>query len=139
MAEMAEMDERYKRGLDRMQEVLGPQGDAVLGSLAEVAPDMGRFVVEFAYGDVHTRPGLDRRQRSLLAVGVLSSIGGCEPLLSAHVHGALNVGLDPAEVVEAVMQCAVYAGFPRALGALEVVRAVFAERGLIPCPPAPAP
>lgn len=124
--------ERYKRGRDRMREVLGPQGDAVLASVREVAPDMGRFVVAFAYGDVHTRPGLDRRQRSLLTLGMLSALGGCEPQLTAHVHGALNVGLQPAEIVEAVLQCAVYAGFPRALCALAVVRSVFAERGLLP-------
>ncbi|GAB3106181.1 carboxymuconolactone decarboxylase family protein [Streptomyces calidiresistens] len=124
--------ERHKRGMDRMRQVLGPKADTVLGDLADVAPELGRFIVEFAYGEVHSSPGLDHRQRSLVAISVLSGIGGCEPALELHVHGALNVGLDPSEIVETVMQCAVYAGFPRALCAMAVVRQVFEERGVLP-------
>lgn len=123
-------EDRYKRGLVRMQEVLGTHSDTVLDSLADVAPELGRFIVEFAYGEVHTRPGLDHRQRSLVAISVLSGIGGCDAALRLHLHGALNVGLTPEEIVEAVMQCAVYAGFPRALIAMGVVRSVFEERGV---------
>lgn len=128
--------DQYKRGLSRMEEVFGERRDAVLDSLAGVAPDLGRFIVEFAYGEVHSRPGLDHRQRSLVAISVLSGIGGCDGALALHVHGALNVGLTPEEVTEAVLQCAVYAGFPRALTAIGVVREVFTERGLLPADPA---
>jgi 4-carboxymuconolactone decarboxylase len=134
-AETLGAEDRHKRGLSRMQEVLGEHSDTVLDSLADVAPDLGRFIVEFAYGDVHSRPGLDHRQRSLVAVSVLSGIGGCDAALTLHVHGALNVGLRPDEIVEAVMQCAVYAGFPRALIAMGLVRAVFVERGVLPPEP----
>jgi 4-carboxymuconolactone decarboxylase len=115
-----------------MQAVLGDHSDTVLDSLADVAPELGRFIVEFAYGEVHSRPGLDHRQRSLVAISVLSGIGGCDAALTLHLHGALNVGLRPEEIVEAVTQCAVYAGFPRALIAMGLVRAVFEERGVLP-------
>lgn len=114
-----------------MRQVLGPGSETVLDSLSDVAPDLGRMIVEFAYGDVHARPGLNHRQRSLITVSVLSALGGCEDALALHVHGALNVGLSPEEVTEAVMQCAVYAGFPRALAAMSVVRTVLADRGVL--------
>lgn len=125
-------DERHRRGMQRMREVLGSGQDTVLESLADVAPDLGRFISDFAYGEVHARPGLDHRQRSLVAISVVAGIGGCDDALALHVHGALNVGLSPEEIVEAVTQCAVYAGFPRALAAIAQVRAVFLERGVLP-------
>ena len=69
-------EDRHQRGLTRMQEVLGEHRDTVLDSLSDVAPDLARFIVDFAYGEVHSRPGLDNRQRSLVAVSVRSGIGG---------------------------------------------------------------
>ena len=71
----------------------------------------------FAFGDIYGRPGLDARSRQLVTIGVLTALGGCEPQLKVHVGAALNVGLTPDEIVEAMLHAAVYAGFPRALNA----------------------
>lgn len=125
-------DDRFSRGMAKIQADFGERGERVLDAFADIAPDLSRYVAEFAYADVHSRPGLDTPQRSLVTISVLTGIGGCEPQLAVHVHAGLNVGLKPTEIVEAVMQCAVYAGFPRALQAMTVVRAVFDERGLLP-------
>lgn len=123
------MDGRYERGLARLGEVDGEAGRRVVDSLAEVAPDLGRYVIEFAFGDVYCRPGLGLREREMATVAALAAMGNAAPQLAVHVHGALNVGVTPAEIVEIVIQMAVYAGFPAALNAMFVVREVFRERG----------
>jgi 4-carboxymuconolactone decarboxylase len=63
---------------------------------------------------------------------MLTALGGCEPQLEVHVNAALNVGLSPAEIVEALLHSAVYCGMPRALNATFVAKKVFAERDLLP-------
>ena len=89
-------------------------------------------IVAYGYGDVYSREGLTPQQRQLITIGILTSLGGCESQLKVHTGSALNVGLAPAEIVEAVIHAAVYCGFPRALNAIGVVKEVLAERGLLP-------
>jgi 4-carboxymuconolactone decarboxylase len=125
-------DERFRRGWARLIEVDAESGERVIESLKDVAPDLGRYVVEFAYGDIYLRPGLDLRQRQLVTVSALTTLGGAEPQLEVHINAALNVGLSAEEVVEALLHCVPYAGFPRALNAMFVAKRVFEERGLSP-------
>lgn len=124
-------DERLQRGRAKLAEIDGKAGQAVIDSLAEVAPDLGRYIFEFAFGDIYSRPGLEAPQRQLVTLGALAAIGGTEPQLRVHVGAALNVGLSPQEVVEAIIHTVPYSGFPRALNAMGVVREVLAERGLL--------
>lgn len=119
---------RYESGMQKLGEVDGHGGQAVVDSLADIAPDLGRFIVEFAFGDIYTRPELDLRRRELVTLASLLTQGGCEPQLEVHINGALNVGLTKAEVIEAFIQCIPYTGFPRVLNAVSVARRVFAER-----------
>jgi 4-carboxymuconolactone decarboxylase len=77
------------------------------------------------------RPGLDKRSRQLATVAALTAMGTAMPQLKVHIHGALNVGCEPDEIVEAILQMAVYAGFPAAINGLNVAREVFQERGVI--------
>jgi 4-carboxymuconolactone decarboxylase len=126
------MNERYERGWNRLKEVDGEQGERVINSLQNIAPDLGRFVIEFAFGDIYTRPGLDLKQRQLVTLSSLITMGGCEPQLEVHVNAALNVGLSPREIVETVIHCAPYTGFPRVLNAIRVVQGVFERRGVKP-------
>ena len=126
------MTDRYERGLARQREIGGAGGvrTAVYDELADIAPDLSRFAVEFAYGDIHARPGLDAARRELVILGALIATGVGERHLEAHVDTALNVGLEPGEVVEAVMQVLPYAGFPRVMSAMIVVARVLRRRGL---------
>ena len=126
-------DQRYARGLERLGQIDGDAGRKVLDSLAGFAPDLARYVIEFPFGDVYSRPGLGLREREIATVAALAALGNAAPQLAVHVHGALNVGVRPAEIVEVVIQMAVYAGFPAALRAAAVVRGVFQERGVEPC------
>ncbi|MCO7126490.1 carboxymuconolactone decarboxylase family protein [Sporolactobacillus shoreicorticis] len=122
---------RYEAGLEKLNEVDGKTGDRVVQSLKDIAPDLGRFIIEFAFGDIYTRPELDLRQRELITLSSLASIGGTENQLRVHINGALNVGVTTKEISEAFIQCVPYVGFPRALNAVAVAKEVFKERNLI--------
>jgi 4-carboxymuconolactone decarboxylase len=124
--------ERFERGWQRLMEVDAGGGERVIESLQGVAPDLGRYVVEFAYGDIYQRPVLDLRQRQLVTISALTTLGGAEPQLEVHINAGLNVGLSAREVVEAILHCVPYTGFPRALNAILVAKRVFEERDLDP-------
>lgn len=118
--------ERYVRGLAKLQEIDGEGGVNVVKSLADIAPDFARLLIEFPFGDVYSRPGLDLRAREIAVVAALTAMGNAAPQLKVHIQGALNVGVTRTEVIEIIMQMAVYAGFPAALNGLTAAREVFA-------------
>lgn len=117
---------RYERGLARLQQIDGEGGVKVVESLAGIAPDFARLLIEFPFGDIYSRPGLDLRSREIAVVAALTAMGNAAPQLKVHIQGALNVGVTRTEVVETIMQMAVYAGFPAALNGLAAAREVFA-------------
>jgi 4-carboxymuconolactone decarboxylase len=123
-------NERYERGERMLSAIHGPSGLAVVESVAESFPDFARYLLEFPFGDIYARNELRLRERELVTVAALCALGNALPQLRVHVHAALQVGCTPAEVVEVVMQMAVYAGFPAALNGLFVVREVFEEEGI---------
>lgn len=122
---------RYQRGLEQLSAIDGAAGEAVINSLAELAPDFARYLIEYPFGDVYSRPGLDLRSREIATVAALCALGNAAPQLRVHIHAALNVGCTATEIVEVMIQMSVYAGFPAALNGLTVVREVFSERGLL--------
>jgi 4-carboxymuconolactone decarboxylase len=124
--------ERYERGKGLLDRV-NPEGAAkLMENLKEVAPDMADYVFEFAYGDIYSRPGLDLRSREMVTVAALVALGNATPQLKSHINGALNAGCTREEIVEIIMQMAVYAGFPAALNGLYAAKEVFKERGIQP-------
>ncbi|MFF7247962.1 carboxymuconolactone decarboxylase family protein [Embleya sp. NPDC008237] len=120
--------ERYRRGLAALTEIDGHAGEQVIASLRDIAPDLGRYVLEFAFGDVYSRTGLDLKTRELATVALCTALGTAAPQLAVHIHALLNVGGTEEEVVETITQMVGYAGFPAALNGITVARAVFAER-----------
>jgi 4-carboxymuconolactone decarboxylase len=119
---------RYERGLAKFVEMYGDLAKSFLASLEDVAPDLGTYVMEFAFGDIHSRPGLSLRSREIATIAALTAIGTAGPQLRAHIDGALNVGCTKQEVVEVIMQMALYAGFPAALNAIQIAQEVFQAR-----------
>ncbi len=118
--------ERYIIGQEMLQRVDGKGGEAVVDSLRDIAPDFARYLIEFPFGDIYARPGLDLRSREIATIAALTALGNAEPQLKVHIAAGLNVGLTQEEITEAIMQMAVYAGFPAALNGLFAARAVFA-------------
>lgn len=119
---------RYQRGWDALAKIDGEAGEQVIASLAGIAPDLARYIVEFSFGDIYSRDGLDLRAREIVTIAACTALGTARPQLKVHVHGLLNVGGTQDEVVETIMQMAVYAGFPAALNGINAAREVFAER-----------
>ena len=73
--------ELLERGLAKLGEIDGAQGDAVMDALADIAPDLGRYIVSFGFGEIYQRPALGNRERELLKLGLLAAQGGCEKQL----------------------------------------------------------
>jgi len=121
-------EDRYERGWTKLQEIDGEAGERVIESLKDIAPDLGRYTIEFPFGDVYSRPGLDLKSREIATVAALTALGNALPQLKVHIHGALNVGCARKEIIEVIIQMAVYAGFPAALNGMFAAKEVFKER-----------
>lgn len=120
--------DRFMRGREQLHTMSGSHVSAMIDNLQEIAPDLGRFTVEFPYGDILCRPGLDLRSRQIATVAALTALGNAPVQLHAHIGMALNVGCTREEIVEVITQMAVYAGFPAALNGMAVAKDVFSER-----------
>jgi 4-carboxymuconolactone decarboxylase len=121
---------RFEQGLNKLGEVDGHVGEMVVESLKDIAPDLGKYIVEFAFGDIYCRDSLDLKEREMVTLASLLTQGGCENQLEVHINGALNVGVSAKKVVEVFLQCIPYTGFPRVLNAVGVAKKVFQIRNI---------
>ncbi|MDJ0718372.1 MAG: globin domain-containing protein [Prochloraceae cyanobacterium] len=120
--------DRYEKGKEKLQQIYGQAGDRYTKSLKDIAPDLSRYVIEFGFGDIYSRPGLDLKSRQIATIAALVVLGNAESQLMDNIHGALNAGCTQDEIVEVMIQMTLYAGFPAVLRAIEVAKVVFAER-----------
>lgn len=119
---------RFKLGSEKLKEIDGIGGENVIQSLQDIAPDVGKYIIEFAFGDVYTRPKLSMQEREMITITSLLTTGGCEPQLEVHINGSLNVGLSPEKIIETFIQCIPYTGFPKVLNAIYTAKKIFAAR-----------
>lgn len=119
---------RFELGAEKLKEIDGIGGENVIQSLQDIAPDVGKYIIEFAFGDVYTRPELNMQEREMITITSLLTTGGCEPQLEVHINGSLNVGLSPEKIIETFIQCIPYTGFPKVLNAIYTAKKIFAER-----------
>lgn len=124
---MPQEESRYDRGLATMRAIFGPGADAVVEGLAATSPGLARCLAEFPFADIYPRPALDLKTREMLTVAALTVLGYPQGELKEHIQGALNVGCTREEIVEIILQMAVYAGFPAALEAAKTAASVFGE------------
>ncbi len=115
-----DVDGRYARGRERLAEVDGSAGEQIVDTLG----DLGRYIVEFAFGDIYSRPGLSLRDRELITVAMLAAMGAREPQLDVHLHGALNIGVTIEELREVMIHLVPYAGFPAAINAMRRLQTI---------------
>jgi 4-carboxymuconolactone decarboxylase len=125
-------ESRLERGTRALSEIDGEAGERVVSALADIAPDFARYLLEFPFGDIYSRPGLDLRAREIATIAALTAIGNATPQLKVHIEAGLNVGLSREEITEIIMQMSVYAGFPAALNGLFAAKEVFAHRASDP-------
>lgn len=118
-------EDRYQKGIKNLK-VMNPQSFKILeDNLKDIAPDLARYVVEFPYGDIYSRSGLDLKTRELVTIASVTTMGGAQTQLKSHIKGALNVGCTKEEILEVLIQMAVYAGFPRAINGVLAAKEVF--------------
>lgn len=125
--------DRFQKGLDKLQEYTSEKEVNHLvtsDSLKDIAPDLRKYIVEFAYGDIYTRPGLDNKQRALVTISSLVT-QGTHAQIETHIKRGLTAGLTAEEIVESMMQLIPYTGFPRVQGALIIAKKVFEERNIL--------
>ncbi|MGO1617591.1 MAG: carboxymuconolactone decarboxylase family protein [Oceanisphaera sp.] len=127
-------DDLYQQGIKKIQELTAspddnPTGDMDIGAaFADIAPDLQKYVVEFAFGGIYSRPGLDNKQKVLATITALVAQG--KPQIAMHIKTGLTVGLTPEEIIGCIMHLLPYTGFPSVINALTVAKQVFKERGV---------
>ena len=121
---------RFERGLKKLSEVDGTAGEHVIDALNDIAPDLGKYIVEFAFGDIYCRENLNLQEREIITLSSLMTLGGCENQLDVHINGSLNVGITPQKIIEVFLQCIPYTGFPRVLNAVGIAKKVFKSRNV---------
>jgi len=117
---MMDQAERHERGLARLAE-LGdhPGGEAFLERMGE---PMAGWLVDWVFGDVHSRGGLSARERELIILALLTGLGSSDPQVAAHIEALRAIDVSDADIEEAILQTAPYTGIPRAINALKVLR-----------------
>ncbi|MDR0900476.1 MAG: carboxymuconolactone decarboxylase family protein [Methanobrevibacter sp.] len=126
------MSDRYEKGMKVLEITNKDTIQEVFKELEDIAPDLGKFIVEFPYSEIYTREGLDLKTRELITVGALTALSNSEGQLKNHINAALNVGNSPKEIVEAIMQMSAYAGFPAAINGIKAAKEIFKKRDLLP-------
>ncbi|HEY1480690.1 MAG TPA: 4-carboxymuconolactone decarboxylase [Gaiellales bacterium] len=122
-------EDRYEQGMRIRREVLGnAHVDAAIERTTEVTSDFQDLITRYAWGDIWARPGLDRRTRSAITLTALIALGH-ERELAMHVRAALRNGLTREEIVEVLLQSAIYCGVPAANTAFAIAQRVFDEPG----------
>ncbi|MEW6011026.1 MAG: 4-carboxymuconolactone decarboxylase [Methanobacterium sp.] len=122
------MSERYQKGLKQLQLMNENSYELLKKNLEDIAPDLARFVAEFPYGEIYTRENLDLKSREIATVAALTAMGTAPLQLKSHINGALNVGCSKEEIIEVIIQMAVYAGFPAAINGIMIAKEVFENK-----------
>lgn len=123
---MEKIMNRYEQGIERFKEIKGNGADKSIERLRSLHPDLEKLVMEFAFNDIYGRPELNMRSREIATVAALAAMGHTSQL-KVHIQAALNVGVTKVEIVEIILQMALYAGFPAAINAMQAAREVFDE------------
>lgn len=121
---------RYECGTEIIRELAGDHGIKAVDGVKAFSPDFAKILAEFAFGEIYSRPVFDFKQRELMTLSSLITQDAGEEALQFHFKAAFKIGMTLEELLEVVMHCAVYAGFPRALNALGVLKKVSEARNL---------
>lgn len=125
------MEDRFEKGMNILKITNEDAIEDIFNELEDIAPDLGRFIVEFPYSEIYTRDEVDLKTRELCTIAALTTLGTI-PQLKDHINAALAVGNTPREIVEIIMQMTAYAGFPKSINGVMAAKDVFKEKNLLP-------
>lgn len=127
-------EDLYQKGIKKIQQLTNSPDDNPTGFMdigegfKDIAPDLQKYVVEFAFGQIYSRPGISDKQRVLTTITALVAQG--KPQIAMHIKTGLSVGLKPEEIVGVIVHLIPYVGFPSVLNALKVAQEIFKEEGV---------
>lgn len=119
---------RLERGYRKLQEIDGKAGEEVKNGLNDISPDLVKYMIEYSFGDIYSRDGLDLKSKEIAVVASLTALGNAEPQLKVHINGALNVGCTINDIKEIILQMSAYSGFPTCINAMNALKDVLSER-----------
>jgi len=125
-----DLQELYRRGLAIRKEIFGKEAvEKRMAAVGDYGAPLQNIINAYAYGDIWARPGLERRTRSLVVIGMTAALNRPAEF-KVHVNGALNSGCTPDEIREVLLLIALYCGIPASNDAHRIALETFAERGL---------
>jgi len=119
-----ETEKRYEAGLDTMKELFSQEVRNGMEGIKQISPDLWEMIVSFGFGDIYSRNTLSHAQREVITLTTLITQGAFDQL-RVHLQAALNVGLTKEEIMEIIIHCAGYVGFPKAVHAMGIAGEVF--------------
>ncbi len=123
-----EKESRFERGYKKLLEIDGKAGQEVENNLKDICPDLGKYMIEYCFGDIYSREGLDLKSKEIAVVASLTALGNAEPQLKVHINGALNVGCTINDVKEIILQMSGYSGFPSCINGINALKYVLNQR-----------
>jgi len=121
-------ESRFEKGYKKLSEIDGEAGEVVVKNLKDISPDLGKYIIEYCFGDVYSREVLDLKSKEIAVVAALTALGNAEPQLKVHINGALNVGCSINEIKEIILQMSAYSGFPSSINGMNALKEVLNER-----------
>lgn len=120
--------ERYQRGLAKITEMQGEVGKKVIETIKEISPDFAQYLMEFVFGDIYSRSGLDLKTKEIITLASMATMGTAPLQVKVHINMALNVGCTEKEIIEILLQIIPSAGMALSMNALLIAKEVFNER-----------
>jgi len=121
------MNEDYENGINILKQITDDEGMQTIKYLQDIFPDFGEKIVAFGYGQIYSRPNLELRLREVVTITALITQGLFDQL-DFHINAAVKVGLKQEEILEIILQCAAYVGFPKACSALVIAGKVLKNK-----------
>lgn len=118
------MNKDYNKGIEILTKITDSEGEQAINFLKDIFPDFEEKIVSFGFGQIYSRPNLDLKTREVVTISTLITQGAFEQL-SFHLKAALKAGLKKEEILEIILHCAAYVGFPKACSALVIAGELF--------------
>jgi len=119
-------EKRYAAGIEILQKMISAEEFETISTMKDISPDFWDLIVGFGYGEIYGREGLELSKKSIVTISSLLTQGAFDQL-EFHIRAALKIGLSKNEVIEIIIHCAAYAGFPKAVQAMTIAKKVFEE------------
>ncbi len=121
--------EKYNNGLELLKKLHGGHaGEALVNSLQDICPDFVTMTIEWGFGSIFNRPGLDIKTRELAIIAACVTLGTATAQLLAHIEAAINVGATKQEIIEVILQTGLYAGFPAVTNSLLAAKSILGDK-----------